>query len=121
MNKVIKNNDNKYDLQICQTLYSKLNWSKQIERENNNPNHDFRACCTTPVRSKINRIGRCPIVSDNRSVKPCKGVIIWMSGFQPVERDDAIFTGRCPVLLNKRLSALKYSATTNTKIKVQTK
>jgi len=89
--------------------------------EINSLNHDFCACCTTPVRSKTNRIGQRPIVRDNRSVKPCKGVIIWMSGFQPVERDGTIFTGRCPVLLNKRLSALKYSGTTDTEIKVQDK
>jgi len=55
------------------------------------PNQDFRACCTTSERGKINRIGQRPIVRDNYSVKPCKGVIIWMSGFQPVERDVDIF------------------------------
>jgi len=72
----------------------------------------YSACCATPIRSKINRIGQRPIVSDNHSVKPCKGVIVWISGFQPVERDVAVFTGHCPVLLNTRLSALKYSCTT---------
>jgi len=89
--------------------------------EINSLNHDFRACCTTSERGKINRIGQRPIVNDNCSVKPCKGVIIWMSGFQPVERNGTILTGRCPVLLNKRLSALKYGGTTDTKIVVQTK
>ena len=30
MNELVKNNDNKYDFPICQTLYSKLRLSKQI-------------------------------------------------------------------------------------------
>jgi len=97
--------------------FRKIKKIDRIENAKNNlanPENLIKsACCTTPVRSKINRIGQRPIVSDNHCVKPCKGVIIWMSGFQPVGCDVAISTGRCPVLLNKRLAALKCGCTTN--------
>ena len=69
----------------------------------------------------INSVGQRPIVRNDHSAQPCKGVINWMSGLQPVERDGAIFTGRCPVLLNTRLAALKCSCAASTDGLAQTR
>ena len=59
----------------------------------------------TPERSESIAQGNALRTNVEYTPKPCKGAIKLISGFQPDEPGRLPFTGRCPVLLIKRLSA----------------